>query len=94
MASMSTVHPTEHSSGLIICEHCDSLYQAQPLQPGEAAFCLRCQAVLGRGHRMSIEQLLALTIAAAMLFVFANLFPVISISMKGLTNEVDRKSVV
>ncbi|EPM47615.1 paraquat-inducible protein A [Pseudomonas syringae] len=85
---MSTVHPTEHSSGLIICEHCDSLYQAQPLQPGEAAFCLRCQAVLGRGHRMSIEQLLALTIAAAMLFVFANLFPVISISMKGLTNEV------
>ncbi len=37
---------------------------------------------------MSIEQLLALTIAAAIFFVFANIFPVISISMKGLTNEV------
>ncbi len=88
MASMSTVHPIEHSSGLIICEHCDSLYEAHPLQPGEAAFCLRCEALLGRGHRVTIEQLLALTIAAAMLFVFANLFPVISINMKGLSNEV------
>ncbi|KPC33652.1 Paraquat-inducible protein A [Pseudomonas syringae pv. cilantro] len=88
MASMSTVHPTEHSSGLIICEHCDSLYEAQPLKPGEAAFCLRCDAILGRGRRMTIEQLLALTIAAAMFFMFANFFPVISISMKGLTNEV------
>ncbi|RMU89703.1 Paraquat-inducible protein A, partial [Pseudomonas coronafaciens pv. coronafaciens] len=88
MASMSTVHPTEHSTGLIICEHCDSLYEAQPLKPGEAAFCLRCEALLGRGRRMTIEQLLALTLAAAMFFVFANFFPVISISMKGLTNEV------
>ncbi|ORC62292.1 paraquat-inducible membrane protein A [Pseudomonas floridensis] len=85
---MSTVHPTRHSPDLIICEHCDSLYEAQPLKPGEAAFCLRCRAVLGRGRRMTIEQLLALTIAAALFFVFANIFPVISISMKGLTNEV------
>ncbi|WP_122570743.1 paraquat-inducible protein A [Pseudomonas viridiflava] len=85
---MSTVHSTRHPPNLIICEHCDSLYEAQPLKPGDAAFCLRCRAVLGRGRRMSIEQLLALTIAAAIFFVFANIFPVISISMKGLTNEV------
>ncbi|MBI6576648.1 paraquat-inducible protein A [Pseudomonas viridiflava] len=85
---MSTVHSTRHPPDLIICEHCDSLYEAQPLKPGDAAFCLRCRAVLGRGRRMSIEQLLALTIAAAIFFVFANIFPVISISMKGLTNEV------
>ncbi|MFH7439544.1 paraquat-inducible protein A, partial [Pseudomonas syringae pv. tagetis] len=50
-------------------------------------FCLRCEALLGRGHRLTIEQFLALTIAAAMLFIFANIIPVISISMKGLTNE-------
>ncbi|MCD5994865.1 paraquat-inducible protein A [Pseudomonas sp. CDFA 602] len=85
---MSTVHPTTDTPDLIICEHCDSLYEAQPLKPGEAAFCLRCRSLLGRGHRLSIEQLLALTIAAAMFFIFANIFPVISISMKGLTNEV------
>lgn len=72
----------------IICEHCDSLYQPQPLHKGESAYCLRCRAVLDRGKRLSIEQLLALTIAAGVLFMFANLFPVISISLKGLHNEV------
>jgi paraquat-inducible protein A len=79
---------TSHPPDLIICEHCDSLYEAQPLQKGEAAYCSRCGAILGRGHRLTIEQLLALTIAAGLLFIFANLFPVISISMQGLTNQV------
>ena len=44
--------------------------------------------MLDRSHRLSIEQLLALTVAAAIMFVFANVFPVISISLQGLTNEV------
>lgn len=72
----------------IICEHCDSLYQAEPLNKGETAYCLRCAGVLSRGHRMTIEQMLALSIAAGIMFVFANVFPVISISMKGLHNQV------
>lgn len=76
------------TSELIICEHCDSLYEAAPLVKGETASCARCGAVLARAHRLSLEQLLALTIAAAVLFVFANIFPVISISMKGLSNDV------
>lgn len=36
---------------------------------------------------MSLQQLLALSISAALLFVFANAFPVISISLQGLSNE-------
>jgi paraquat-inducible protein A len=85
---MTREHSTPNRQGLIICEHCDSLYEALPLKAGESAHCLRCKALLGRGHRLTIEQLLALTIAAALFFLFANLFPVISINMKGLTNEV------
>lgn len=85
---MTREHSTLHRQGLIICEHCDSLYEALPLKAGESAHCLRCKALLGRGHRLTIEHLLALTIAAALFFLFANLFPVISINMKGLTNEV------
>jgi paraquat-inducible protein A len=84
----STLPDSTPPVDLIICEHCDSLYEDHPLQKGETATCQRCGAVLGRGHRLSIEQWLALTIAAAVLFVFANVFPVISISMKGLSNEV------
>jgi paraquat-inducible protein A len=86
---MNTTLPDNRKADeLIICEHCDSLYEAAPLYKGETASCGRCGAVLARAHRLSIEQLLALTIAAAVLFVFANIFPVISISMKGLSNEV------
>jgi paraquat-inducible protein A len=83
-----TPSPLDDPAQWIICEHCDSLYQAQSLNKGEAAYCLRCAALLDRGHRMTIEQMLALSIAAGILFIFANVFPVISISMKGLYNEV------
>jgi paraquat-inducible protein A len=86
---MTSPQPTvDAPSQLIICEHCDALYQAQSLNRGESAYCVRCRAVLDRGPRMSIEQLLALSIAAGIMFVFANVFPVISISLQGLHNEV------
>jgi paraquat-inducible protein A len=86
---MTSPQPTvDAPSQLIICEHCDALYQAQSLSKGESAYCVRCRAVLDRGPRMSIEQLLALSIAAGIMFVFANVFPVISISLQGLHNEV------
>lgn len=71
----------------IICEHCDSVYQPTPLGRGQTARCTRCGAILARGGQMSIQQLLALSICAAIVFCFANAFPVISISMQGLSNE-------
>ncbi|TWI55622.1 paraquat-inducible protein A [Pseudomonas duriflava] len=71
----------------IICEHCDSVYLRTLLAKGESAHCIRCSALLERGRRFNIEQLLALTVAAAILFVFANVFPVIHISLQGLSNE-------
>jgi paraquat-inducible protein A len=70
----------------LICEHCDTLYQPVPLHPGEATTCGRCGAVLERARRLSVEQHFALALTAAILFVFANAFPVISISLEGLSN--------
>jgi paraquat-inducible protein A len=71
----------------IICEHCDSVYAPVPLARGEVARCVRCAAVIGRGGGMTVQQQLALSLAAAFLFIFANAFPVISISLQGLSNE-------
>ncbi len=71
----------------IICEHCDSVYQATALVRGEKSCCVRCGAVLDRGGHLSTQQLLALSICAAIVFCFANAFPVISISLQGLSNE-------
>ncbi|EIK93952.1 paraquat-inducible protein A [Pseudomonas sp. M47T1] len=70
-----------------ICEHCDSVYQPTPLGRGQTARCTRCGAILARGGQLSTQQLLALSICAAIVFCFANAFPVISISMQGLSNE-------
>lgn len=69
-----------------ICEHCDTLYHRVPLQRGQTAQCSRCGAVLARAPRWSVQQQLALSIAAGLLFIFANMFPVISISLEGLGN--------
>lgn len=70
----------------LICEHCDTLYQAVPLQRGEATTCRRCGAVLERARRLSVQQHFALALTAAILFVFANAFPVMGISLEGLNN--------
>lgn len=75
------------SPNWIICEHCDSLYQPVPLAKGQTAQCSRCGAVLDRARHLNVQQLFALSITAALLFVFANAFPVISISLEGLSNE-------
>jgi paraquat-inducible protein A len=71
----------------IICEHCDSVYTPVPLAKGQIARCVRCAAILDRGGQLSIQQLLALSIGAALLFVLANAFPVITISLQGLSNQ-------
>lgn len=70
----------------IICEHCDTLYQATPLLPGQTSLCQRCGAVIWRQPRLGLQQQLALTVCAALMFIFANSFPVITIRFEGLAN--------
>jgi len=66
----------------IICEHCDSVFESLPLKPGQTSICTRCDGVLQQGSALTIEQLFAISIASALLFVFANVFPVIDISFR------------
>lgn len=63
------------------------MYQRSPLKSGEVARCQRCAAVLYRGSQLNIDRWLALTTAAAILFIIANAYPVIRISLQGLHNE-------
>jgi paraquat-inducible protein A len=75
---------TEH---LIICEHCDCVYEKVVLGKHQKTLCVRCGGVLQRYNGLTVEQRLALTFTAAMLWLFANFYPVMSISMKGLKNS-------
>lgn len=72
---------------LIICEHCDSVYQRPVLARRQTAHCVRCGALLERARHLNTDQLLALTLAAAILFLFANAFPIMQIGLQGLSNE-------
>lgn len=74
---------------LVVCEHCDSVYRRHELRRDEIARCARCGAVLYRSTRLDIDELLALTVAAAIVFVIANLSPVIRIAVGGMHNEAN-----
>lgn len=64
------------------------MYQRRELRAGEIARCPCCAAVLYRANWLSVDKWLALTVAAAIVFVMANVCPVIAISLKGLHSEV------
>lgn len=49
----------------------------------EIARCSRCDAVLARGHRLGPEALLALTLAALVVFIIANSAELITLRLRG-----------
>jgi paraquat-inducible protein A len=72
---------------LIMCDNCDCVYRRIALAGGERARCECCGTILYSADRLKINQWLALTAAAAIVFLLANAYPVIRISLKGLHNE-------
>jgi len=68
---------------LVVCEQCNAVHRWRPLDSAEVAHCRRCDAVLGRGHRLGVHSLLALTIAALVVLLIANLSPIVEIRLRG-----------
>jgi paraquat-inducible protein A len=76
---------TRAEDSLVVCERCDQAYRWTPLRPGAVARCTRCEAILGRGHRLGIETVLALTVTALVVFLVATFGDVLSIRLGGTT---------
>lgn len=74
---------------ILICRDCDAVYRAIPLHQGEVALCRRCDAVLARHLVANVDSGLALVCAAAILFAIANLTPILSIDVAGMTTEAN-----
>lgn len=72
---------------LIICEHCDCVYEKVTLARHQKAHCIRCAGVLQRYNGLTVQQRLALTLTAAVLWTCANFYPVMSISLQGLKSS-------
>jgi paraquat-inducible protein A len=72
-----------HRQSLIACHECDLLQRQVEVPLGDSAVCSRCGAVLYTHRRDTINRTIALMIAAAVLFVIGNAFPVVSMELQG-----------
>jgi paraquat-inducible protein A len=72
---------------MVACPDCDLLQEEVELGPRCVATCARCGAQLFRNIPHSVDNALACMIGAAIFFVIANAFPVMSLEAQGLTNS-------
>jgi paraquat-inducible protein A len=72
---------------LIACHECDLLQRAVAVPPGGVLRCRRCHAELYRNRADSLERSLAFSLAAAVLFVVSNLYPIVGLSVSGTVVE-------
>jgi len=70
-------------ASLIGCPHCDLLQRLPELAPGASARCPRCDVELWRCREDSLNRTLALTLAAAVLYVVANSVPMLGLTVAG-----------
>ena len=68
---------------LVVCEQCGLAHRWRSLHGSDVARCIRCEAVLGRSERLSVEQVLALTAAAAVAWSVAMTTEVITLQLGG-----------
>ena len=75
-------------SRLILCPKCDALHKKVRLPHNSSAKCRSCGAVLYRYDQRVLERSFALAITGLMLFIVANLFPLVRIDLLGVERHV------
>ncbi|MEO3416955.1 paraquat-inducible protein A [Roseovarius sp. CAU 1744] len=73
---------------MIVCPQCDATYQLQRPKHGERATCLRCGTVLITPRRKAGLQIIAVSLAVAILIVAASVTPFLTIQAAGTRNSV------
>jgi paraquat-inducible protein A len=68
---------------LIVCLHCDAVHRKPTMVRGEVTRCSCCLGPLERAQRLDVGGMLALTIAALIVFVVANVYPIAYIDVRG-----------
>lgn len=75
------------SDTLLACEGCGLAQRVDDLAPGTSAECIRCGSTLASEAFGGADVTLALTLAALVLYVPANIYPILSMSMYGAYTE-------
>lgn len=74
----------EQSSILFVCHECDALQKVPAVEPGHDATCVRCNSRLFRNPRGGIDKPLALVVASLMIFIVANVHPIMTLDILGV----------
>ncbi|MFA6040289.1 MAG: paraquat-inducible protein A [Methylophilus sp.] len=75
-------------SNVVVCEYCDTMHRKMVLKAGQAAYCQCCNAKLHIVSNKLSKYLLPLTLAALVMFVIANSFPILEMQVQGKTSTV------
>ncbi len=73
---------------LVVCAQCDAIHRRLPPRRGEVARCSRCAAPIDRGHLIGLQGQLALSVAALIVLVIANAFPIVTLELRGQRSTV------
>lgn len=70
--------------GYLVCEHCDAVHRDRPVASDAMLRCRRCAAVLSRGHALTLDGQLALTLGALAVFGIGSLSPIVTLELGGI----------
>lgn len=70
-----------------VCRICGLLQLGEPLGKGSRASCCRCGALIYRASQDGLAWTAAFSLAALILFVPANLYPILKMNMYGASSE-------
>ncbi|HET6469007.1 MAG TPA: paraquat-inducible protein A [Geminicoccaceae bacterium] len=82
MNSLATAPPSPPTP-VLACHECGLVQRVHELPPGAGATCAQCGATLYSRHRGGLERVLAWYVTALVLFVLANSFPFITLTLEG-----------
>jgi paraquat-inducible protein A len=72
---------------VLACEVCGLTQRVEPLAPGTSAECIRCGGTVATRPAGGADMTLALTVSALVLYIPANIYPILSMSLYGSYNE-------
>jgi paraquat-inducible protein A len=72
---------------LIACKICGKVHSHPSLDPGTVAKCRRCGSRIAKRTSNSLHVTAALSLAALILYIPANLFPILRLDMYGASTE-------
>src|SRR6185503_9820937 len=72
---------------IVCCQTCGLVQQVEAPQPHQAAECPRCGSVISEYKSGSVVPTAALSVAALILYVPANIYPILSMDRYGVYSE-------